>query len=343
MYNRDQVFIIAEAGVNHNGDMEKAYELIDAAVEAKVDAVKFQTFVAEEVISSKAEKAAYQKETTGGDESQLEMVKKLELSFDDFILLKAYCEKKNILFLSTAFDMKSIDFLITLDMPVWKVPSGEITNMPYLEKIGASGKDIILSTGMSTMGDIENALEILIQAGSSLERITVLHCNTQYPTPPEHVNLKAMNTIGVAFGTKIGYSDHTLGIEVSVAAVALGARVIEKHFTLDNSLEGPDHKASLEPNELKDLVQGIRTIEKALGSGIKTPSASEKGNTDIARKSLHLTKSLKKGHVLHATDITVKRPGNGISPMLVKEVLGCELKYDLPEDQILHLKDIEWK
>lgn len=343
MYNRDKVFVIAEAGVNHNGDIRKAYQLIDVAIDAKADAVKFQTFVAEEVVSSSATKATYQKETTGSNESQLDMIKKLELSFDDFIELKEYCDKKGIIFLSTAFDMKSIDFLSSLNMAVWKIPSGEITNMPYLERIGASGKDIILSTGMSTLGDIENAIDILTRAGTALEAITLLHCNTQYPTPAKDVNLRAMNTIGAAFGTEIGYSDHTLGIEVSLAAVAMGGKVIEKHFTLDCTLEGPDHRASLDPKELRDLVHGIRVVEMALGIGIKTPSPSEKENLNIARKSLHLSRDLKKGDSLRAVDISIKRPGGGISPMLLNEVLGGRLKSDLLKDKILNFKDIEWK
>lgn len=341
--NKEKVFIIAEAGVNHNGSMKLAKELIDAAVAAKVDAVKFQTFIAENVISKHAEKADYQKTTTGKNESQLDMVKKLQLSFDQFDELKLYCEEKDIMFLSTPFDMQSIDFLKTMQMGLWKVPSGEITNVPYLQKIGSFNEEIIFSTGMSTLGDIENALAILIDAGTQKENITVLHCNTEYPTPMHDVNLKAMLTIKHAFGVNVGYSDHTLGIEVSVAAVAMGARVIEKHFTTSNLLEGPDHKASLEPDELKSLVSSIRNIEKAIGTGIKLPTQSEKKNINIARKSIHLAKDIKKGEVLELDDLVVKRPGNGIDPKFISEIVGCVAKENLREDTLLHFNNIEWK
>lgn len=340
---KDKVFIIAEAGVNHNGDMDLAKKLIDAAVEAKVDAVKFQTFIAKNVISKYAEKADYQKSTTGGEESQLDMVKKLELSFNDFIELKNYCETKGIMFLSTPFDMESIEFLETLKMGLWKVPSGEITNLPYLQKIGSYNELVIISTGMSSLGEIETALGILVNSGTSKENITILHCNTEYPTSMTDVNLKAMLTIKNAFGTEIGYSDHTLGIEVSFAAVALGAKVIEKHFTLDKSMSGPDHLASLEPLELTALVEGIRNIEKALGSAIKLPSVSESKNIKIARKSIHLAKDVYAGHVFEMSDLIVKRPGNGISPLFINEIVGCIAKDDLPEDCILNFKNIEWK
>lgn len=340
---KDKVFIIAEAGVNHNGSMDIAKKLIDAAVEAKVDAVKFQTFISENVISKFAEKADYQKSTTGIEENQLEMVKKLELSFDNFIELKKYCKTKGIMFLSTPFDMDSIEFLETLKMGLWKVPSGEITNLPYLQKIGSYNEEVIFSTGMSTLGDIENALGILVNSGTSRENITILHCNTEYPTPMYDVNLKAMLTIKNAFGVNIGYSDHTVGTEVSLAAVALGARVIEKHFTLDKSMQGPDHLASLEPIELIALVEGIRNIENALGSATKLPSASESKNIKIARKSIHLAKDVKSGHVITMKDLTVKRPGDGISPLFIYEIVGCITKKDLLEDSILNFKDIEWK
>ncbi|MCC6369595.1 MAG: N-acetylneuraminate synthase [Bacteroidia bacterium] len=341
--NQHNVFIIAEAGVNHNGSMQLAKQLIDAAVEAKVDAVKFQTFIAENVISKYAEKAEYQKETTGGNESQLDMVKKLQLSFDDFKELKKYCESKHIAFLSTPFDLPSVDFLKTLNMGLWKIPSGEITNMPYLKKIGAYNEEVIFSTGMSTLGDIENAIRILTDAGTQMKNITVLHCNTEYPTPMADVNLKAMQTIKDAFGINVGYSDHTLGVEIPVAAVALGARVIEKHFTLDKTLPGPDHKASLNPSELIEMVKAIRNIEQALGTGVKLPSSSEKKNTVIARKSVHMAREVKSGAILTAEDLTIKRPGNGISPMLLEELVGCKAKTDLVEDTMLHLKDLEWK
>ncbi|MEH7890011.1 N-acetylneuraminate synthase [Elizabethkingia meningoseptica] len=340
---KNRVFIIAEAGVNHNGSIELAKKLIDAGVEAKVDAVKFQTFIAENVISKYAEKADYQKDTTSSDESQLEMVKQLELSFEDFKELKTYCEQKGMMFLSTPFDMDSIKFLETLKMGLWKIPSGEITNLPYLQKIGSYNEKIIFSTGMSTLGDIENAIDILVKAGTSRENITILHCNTEYPTPMDDVNLKAMQTIKNAFGVNVGYSDHTLGIEVPIAAVALGATVIEKHFTLDKSMKGPDHLASLEPNELKLMVQGIRNIEEALGTAIKLPSASESKNIKIARKSIHLAKDIKKGHLFGMDDLIIKRPGNGISPLFINEIIGCRAKSDLLEDSILNFKDIEWK
>lgn len=341
--NKQKVFIIAEAGVNHNGSMDLAKQLIDKAVDAKVDAVKFQTFIAENVISRYAEKADYQKESTGHNESQLDMVKKLQLSFNDFVELKKYCEAKGIMFLSTPFDMQSVDFLSTLKMGLWKIPSGEITNMPYLQKIGAYKEEVIFSTGMSTLADIENALTLLVEAGTLKDNITVLHCNTEYPTPMHDVNLNAMLTIKNAFNINIGYSDHTLGIEVPIAAVALGAKVIEKHFTLNKALPGPDHKASLDPEELKLMVQAIRNIEASLGSGVKLPSSSEKKNMDIARKSIHLSKNVHKGSVLTLDDLTIKRPGNGISPMLLDNIVGCIAKEYLKEDSILHFKNIEWK
>jgi len=341
--NKNKVFIIAEAGVNHNGSIELAKKLIDASVEARVDAVKFQTFIAEKVISKYAEKANYQKSTTGEEESQLDMVKKLELSFDDFIELKAYAESKDIMFLSTPFDMESIHFLESLKMGLWKIPSGEINNLPYLRKIGSYNEKVIFSTGMSTLGDIEKAIEILTEAGTLIENITILHCNTEYPTPMQDVNLKAMQTIKNAFGVNIGYSDHTLGIEVSVAAVALGATVIEKHFTLDKNMTGPDHLASLEPAELKSLVDSIRNIESALGNSIKTPSPSESKNIKIARKSIHLANDIKKGQVLKIEDLIIKRPGDGINPLFIDDIVGCNAKDDLREDSLLNFKDIEWK
>lgn len=341
--NNKPIFIIAEAGVNHNGDMKLAKQLIDAAVDAGVDAVKFQTFIAENVISKFAEKAEYQKESTGGNESQLDMVKKLQLNFNDFVELKKYCEQKGIMFLSTPFDLKSVDFLKTLNMGIWKIPSGEITNLPYLKKIGSYKEKIIISTGMATLGDIEKALGILVDAGTKKQDITVLHCNTEYPTPMKDVNLKAMFTIKNAFDIEIGYSDHTLGTEIPVAAVAMGATVIEKHFTLNKQLPGPDHQASLDPIELKEMVKLIRNVELALGTGIKLPSASEKKNINIARKSIHVTKDVKKGHQLSLNDLTIKRPGNGLSPLMLEDVVGCVIKRDIPEDGILNFNDLEWK
>ena len=338
---RAGVFIIAEAGVNHNGDINLAKKLIDLAVEAKVDAVKFQTFIAENVISKYAEKADYQKQATGGNESQLDMVKKLQLSFDDFIELKEYCRLNHIQFLSTPFDLQSVDFLKTLSIGLWKIPSGEITNKPYLQKIGSYNEEVIFSTGMANMHEIESALNILINSGTSKENITILHCNTEYPTPIQDVNLLAMLAIKNELGVNVGYSDHTLGIEVSIAAVALGARVIEKHFTLDKNMTGPDHEASLDPLELKELVNAIRNIEIALGTGIKAPSLSEKKNTHIARKSIHLSKDIKKGTTLTFDYISIKRPGNGISPMDINTILGKRVNKDLKEDTMLSMGDIE--
>ncbi len=333
----NKTFIIAEAGVNHNGSIEIAKKMIEVAKECGADAIKFQTFKAEKVISRYAPKAEYQKQTTGETDSQLEMVKKLELSFDDFIALKEYCDKLNIMFLSTPFDFESIDFLNDLGLEIFKIPSGEITNLPYLEKIGKLGKKVILSTGMADLGEIEDALDILISCGTKKENITVLHCNTEYPTPYEDVNLLAMLTIKEAFKVKVGYSDHTLGIEVPIAAVALGASVIEKHFTLDKNMEGPDHKASLEPHELKAMIDAIRNIEKALGNGIKKPSKSELKNKDIARKSIVAKREIKKGEIFTEDNITVKRPGTGISPMRWYEVLGKVASRDYKEDELIEL------
>jgi N,N'-diacetyllegionaminate synthase len=333
----NKTFIIAEAGVNHNGSVEIAKKMIEVAKECGADAIKFQTFKAEKVISKYAPKAEYQKQATGEIDSQLEIVKNLELSFDDFIVLKEYCDKLNIMFLSTPFDFESIDFLDDLGLEIFKIPSGEITNLPYLEKIGKLGKKIILSTGMADLGEIEDALDILIFSGTKKENITVLHCNTEYPTPYEDVNLLAMLTIKEAFKVKVGYSDHTLGIEVPIAAVALGASVIEKHFTLDKKMEGPDHKASLEPHELKAMIDAIRNIEKSLGDGIKKPSKSELKNKDIARKSIVAKREIKKGEIFTEDNITVKRPGNGISPMRWYEVLGKVASRDYKEDEIIEL------
>lgn len=334
---KNKTFIIAEAGVNHNGSIEIAKKMIEVAKECGADAIKFQTFKAEKVISKYAPKAEYQKQTTGEIDSQLEMVKKLELSFDDFIVLKEYCDKLNIMFLSTPFDFESIDFLDDLGLEIFKIPSGEITNLPYLEKIGKLGKKIILSTGMADLGEIEDALYILTSCGTKKEEITVLHCNTEYPTSYEDVNLLAMLTIKEAFKVKVGYSDHTLGIEVPIAAVALGASVIEKHFTLDKNMEGPDHKASLEPHELKAMIDAIRNIEKSLGDGIKKPSKSELKNKDIARKSIVAKREIKKGEIFTEDNITVKRPGNGISPMRWYEVLGKVALKDYKEDELIEL------
>jgi len=331
----NKVFIIAEAGVNHNGDLNLAKELIDIAVDAGVDAVKFQTFKTENLVSKNAKKAEYQKQTTDGRESQFEMIKKLELDFNTHKELISYCKEKNIMFLSTPFDHDSIKLLDNLALKIFKIPSGEITNLPYLRHIGKLDKNIILSTGMADIGEIEDALDILINAGTKKEKITILHANTMYPTPMEDVNLNAMITIGKAFDIEYGYSDHTLGIEVPIAAVALGASVIEKHFTLDRNLKGPDHKASLEPDELASMVKAIRNIELALGSPIKKPSKSEMPNIDIARKSIVAASTIKKGDLFTEKNITVKRPGNGINPMRWDEVLGTQATKDYLQEELI--------
>ena len=318
----NNVFIIAEAGVNHNGSIALAKKLIDTAKNAGADAVKFQTFKAENLVSKTAEKAEYQKETTDSKESQFEMIKQLELDVDTHKELMRYCNEKSILFLSTPFDHDSIELLSDLGLEIFKIPSGEITNLPYLRHIGRLNKKVILSTGMSDIGEIEDALDILIRSGTKKENVTVLHANTMYPTPIEDVNLKAMVTIGNTFDVEYGYSDHTLGIEVDIAAVALGAKVIEKHFTLDKTMDGPDHKASLEPDELKAMVSAIRNIEKAMGSGIKKPSKSELPNMKIVRKSIVAATNIAKGDLFTEDNLTIKRPGNGICPMRWDEILG---------------------
>ena len=330
-----KVFIIAEAGVNHNGSVELAKQLIDVAVEARADAVKFQTFKAEHLVSKRAQKAAYQKETTDAQESQFDMIKKLELDMQTHEELIAYCKSKNIMFLSTPFDHESIKLLSDLGLEIFKVPSAEITNLPYLRDIGSMQKKVILSTGMADMGEIEDALDILRESGTKKEDIVVLHANTMYPTPMEDVNLRAMQTIGNTFDVAYGYSDHTLGIEVDIAAVALGASVIEKHFTLDKSMPGPDHKASLEPAELIAMVKAIRNIELALGSSIKKPSRSEKPNMEVARKSIVAKSDIKKGEVFTEENVTVKRPGNGISPMRWDELLGTIAQKDYKADDLI--------
>lgn len=330
-----KTFIIAEAGVNHNGSLELAKKLIDVASEAGADAVKFQTFQAKNLVSKNAQKADYQKQTTDQNESQFEMIKKLELSEAMHYELIAYCQQKNIMFLSTPFDHDSIELLNKLGLEIFKIPSGEITNLPYLRHIGSLNKQVILSTGMANLGEIEAALNVLTQAGTAKEKITVLHANTEYPTPMQDVNLKAMQTIGQAFDIAVGYSDHTLGIEVDVAAVALGASVIEKHFTLDKTMEGPDHKASLEPDELKAMVSAIRNIEQALGSSIKQPSPSESKNKPIARKSLVAKTAIKQGETFNAENLCIKRPGHGISPMRWDEIIGTKAQRDYAEDELI--------
>jgi N-acetylneuraminate synthase len=334
-----KTIIIAEAGVNHNGSMKNAFRLIDAAVDAGADYIKFQTFKAEKSVSKLAKKAEYQiKNTDNKDESQLEMLKKLELSHNQHEKLIAYCREKQIKFFSTAFDLKSLEYLHSIGLELVKIPSGEITNLPYLRKAASLFKKVILSTGMSTMEEIKAALDVFISAGINKEYITILHCNTEYPTPMEDVNLKAMLSIKKEFGTKVGYSDHTLGIEVPIAAVALGACMIEKHFTLDKTMDGPDHKASLEPHELKAMVSAIRNIEKALsGSGVKEVSLSEKKNLSIARKSIVAKTEIKKGEFFSDLNITTKRPGTGISPMKWDEVIGKTASRNFQEDELITL------
>lgn len=337
-----KVLIIAEAGVNHNGDITIAKKLIDAAANAEVDYVKFQTFKAETIVSPTAKKATYQtKNSNDGNDSQFQMLKKLELSHEDHLILIEYCNQKNIKFFSTAFDVDGVHYLDTLGLDRFKIPSGEMTNFPYLRAIAQKNKPIILSTGMGALGEIEETLAILLQYGAKREDITILHCNTEYPTPMEDVNLMAMITIGQAFGVKIGYSDHTLGIEVPIAATALGATVIEKHFTLDRDLPGPDHKASLEPEELKSMVIAIRNIEKAIGgNGRKEPSPSEYKNKDIARKSIHLKRNIKAGELLTESDIIALRPGDGISAMQWNKVIGKTMNVDKLENEKLTWSDL---
>jgi N,N'-diacetyllegionaminate synthase len=329
------VFIIAEAGVNHNGSIDLAYKLIDVAVESGADAVKFQTFKAENVVSKNAQKAEYQKQTTDASESQFDMIKRLELDIDAHKKLIDYCQEKNIMFLSTPFDHESIDLLNELQLQIFKIPSGEITNLPYLRYIGSLNKKVFLSTGMSNLKEIGDALAILTNAGTLNENITVLHANTMYPTPMEDVNLNAMQTIHKEFGVAVGYSDHTLGIEVDIAAVAMGASIIEKHFTLDKAMEGPDHKASLEPEELKAMVSAIRNIEKALGRNEKILSPSEEVNINIVRKSIVANQNIKKGDLLTDKNIAAKRPGGGISPMQWDEVIGTTASKDYNADELI--------
>jgi N,N'-diacetyllegionaminate synthase len=332
----NKVFIIAEAGVNHNGSAELAKKLIDVAVVAGVDAVKFQTFKAENLVSKNAKKANYQKENMNdGDDSQFNMLKKLELDIDTHNELIAYCNSKNIMFLSTPFDHDSINMLNDLKLPIFKIPSGEITNLPYLRHIGSLNKKIILSTGMADIGEIEDALDVLINAGTLKQNITVLHANTMYPTPMCDVNLKAMVTIGNTFDVAYGYSDHTLGIEVDIAAVAMGASVIEKHFTLDKTMQGPDHKASLEPDELIAMVKGIRNIELALGGSVKKPSKSEIPNIQISRKSIVANCNIKKGDILSIKNLSIKRPANGINPMRWDEIIGTIASKNYNPDELI--------
>ena len=327
----NKTLIIAEAGVNHNGDINIAKKLIDVAVEAKVDYVKFQTFKSEKLVSAEAKKAEYQIENTqNSSENQLQMLKKLELSHKDHEILIEYCKVKGIKFFSTAFDLDSLKYLSEIGLDLVKIPSGEITNLPYLKLAAQLFKKVIISTGMATMDEIGKALSVFTSQGLLLENISILHCNTEYPTPMEDVNLKAMLSIKNVFQTSIGYSDHTNGIEVPIAAVALGASIIEKHFTLDKNMEGPDHAASIEPNELIKMVASIRNIELAIsGTGIKEPSKSEMKNMAIARKSIHASRLMKKGEVLGESDLIILRPGDGISPMEMESVIGKTLSIDV--------------
>lgn len=335
--NRQHVIIIAEAGVNHNGSLENAFKLVDAAVDAGVDYIKFQTFKADKLVSKSAKKADYQiQNTKNNQDSQLDMLKKLELTHENHQEIISYCKSKGVQFFSTAFDLDSLQYLKDIGLDMVKIPSGEITNLPYLRKAAQLFDRVILSTGMSTLEDISAAVEVFTTEGVNKDSITILHCNTEYPTPMKDVNLKAMLHIGREFGTEIGYSDHTLGIEVPIAAVAMGAVMIEKHFTLDNSMEGPDHAASLEPTELKAMTSAIRNLELAIsGSGLKEPSESEKKNMAIARKSIVAAHDIQKGEVFTEENLTVKRPGSGISPMKWDEVIGKQASQDFQADDLI--------
>lgn len=330
-----RTFIIAEAGVNHNGDVNIAKKLINAAVEVNADAIKFQTFTADKVVSKSALKADYQRIGTDNVETQYDMIKKLELNLDAHKLLKCYCDKRKIIFMSSPFDIESIDLLNDLGVEIFKIPSGEITNLPYLRMMGSLRKKIILSTGMSVLKEVGDALDVLADAGTLKEDITILHCNTEYPTPYEDVNLNAMLTLKKEFNVDVGYSDHTLGIEVSVAAVALGANVIEKHFTLNKNMEGPDHSSSLEPDEFKVMAMAIRNIEKALGGADKRVTVSEMRNISVARKSIVASRRIKIGEVLSEHNITTKRPGTGITPMMWDDVIGRHAARDFEKDDLI--------
>lgn len=334
----NHVIIIAEAGVNHNGSIEMAKKLIDAACECDVDYVKFQTTKGPEAITSKfAQMADYQKKNLNQDESQLEMLRKILLRMEDFEELNTYCGKQGVKFMSTPFDLESVDFLAGLNMDYMKIPSGEITNLPYLRKIAKLHIPVIMSSGMCTLGDIEAAMNVLTNNGLSESEISLLHCNTEYPTPFEDVNLRAMQTLKQCFGVRVGYSDHTKGIEVPIAAVAMGAEIIEKHFTLDRTLPGPDHVASLEPKELKAMTAAIRNIEKAVGTGVKKVTVSEQKNIAIARKSIIAARNIKAGELFTDENLTAKRPGSGISPMRWDDVVGKTAKRNFMEDELIEL------
>lgn len=333
--NPQRTLIIAEAGVNHNGVLHFAMGLVNAAVEAGADVVKFQTFQANQLATDRAEQAAYQQKALAQSQSQLEMLERLELKPEQHAQLIKHCQKRGIEFLSTAFDPPSIKLLSSLGMNRWKIPSGEITNLPYLRQIGSQGQSVILSTGMANLGEIEAALEVLEQAGIHRSQITVLHCTTEYPAPPEEVNLRAMQSIAQAFGVAVGYSDHTEGIEVPIAAVAMGATVIEKHLTLDRNLPGPDHKASLEPDTFAAMVRGIRTVEQAMGDGIKRPTASEQANLPVVRKSLVAARPIRAGELFSEVNLTAKRPGTGISPMEWDTWMGRTAARDFAADELI--------
>lgn len=337
----ENVLIIAEAGVNHNGSLSLAKEMVMAAKQAGADIVKFQTGTAELIVSGEAQKADYQKQATGATESQLAMLKKLLLPLNDFQVLKNYCDELGIEFMSTAFDMPSLDLLIKLGQKSFKVPSGEITNLPYLQKIASYNADTILSTGMSNIYEIGQAMDAMLTAGLSKDKLVILHCSTAYPTPMEDVNLNAMKSLRTEFGVRVGYSDHTLGIEVPIAAVALGATVIEKHFTLSRDMQGPDHSASLEPEELAQMVSSIRNIERALGTGRKAPGKSEIKNIIAARRSIHTARTLQKGDVITEDSLIMKRPGDGISPMQIDTVLGKRAAQEIADDSKLQFSDLE--
>lgn len=332
-----KVIIIAEAGVNHNGSLEMAKQMVDVAKDAGVDYVKFQTSVPTLLVSKFASMAEYQKTNTGKEESQLDMLKRIALNLTDFKPLKDYCDQKGVKFISTPFDLVSIDFLEALNMDFWKIPSGEVTNYPYLVKIANTHRPVVMSTGMCEIDEIREALNVLISNGLKKEQISLLHCNTEYPTPMKDVNLKAMLDLSNEFGVQVGYSDHTQGIEVPIAAVAMGAEIIEKHFTLDHNMPGPDHKASLEPYELKSMVAAVRNIEQAIGNGGKHVSNSERKNITIARKSIIAACDIKKGDILSEDNLTVKRPGNGISPMHWNEIIGKTAIRDFKEDELIEL------
>ena len=326
----DKIFVIAEAGVNHNGSIKLAKKMVDKAVWAGADCVKFQTFKAENLVNKDAKKAEYQIQNTENDDSQLCMLKKLELSYEDFKELKNYCDNSGIMFLSTPFDIESIEFLASIGISIFKIPSGEITNLPYLRTINSYKKEVILSTGMATLSEIQDALNILKDC-----KVTLLHCTTQYPCPYEEVNMEAMLTMENEFNLPVGYSDHTQGIVIPIMAVSMGAKVIEKHFTLDKNMEGPDHKASLEPEELKAMISSIRNVEKAFGNGVKEPREAEKKNIEIARKSIVAKCDIKKGEIFTVDNITTKRPATGVSPMKWDEIIGTVAQKDYREDELL--------